>query len=343
MDFSAAGGNPIAVGEYGPATRYPFTPFTALSIAGMGTACNGLTGRFIVREVEYAPDGTVLRFAADAEQHCDDLPPGTFAAIRYNSTIADLVPFGDFVQTRELQDATPLHFDGFAARRFGFVSFTARRISALSWSNSSDIFRSVLLCRSMRLARSMIVRRLSSFTVLPWIDFRISLFQGALASRFARRCRSSWHRRVTQVRLGGNYSSETSSTRTMKTLVALTALLLTIAPAVAQTTNLTGNWTGTLTRTAPDGRTQSIDFMFVLTQKGKVLTGTAGPNPERQWTIEKGAVDGSKVTFQVQQPDGPLRTFTLKLAEGRLQGEMLAELKGQSFTAKVDAGRAKTK
>lgn len=135
----------------------------------------------------------------------------------------------------------------------------------------------------------------------------------------------------------------------MKTLLAIAALLLTTAPAPAhaqtskQTTNLTGKWTGTLTRTAPDGRTQSIDFMFDLTQKGKVLTGTVGPNAERQWPIQKGAVDGGKITFQVQQPDGPLRTFTLKLVEGRLQGEMLAELNGQSFTAKVDGGRAKAK
>ena len=44
-----------------------------------------------------------------------------------------------------------------------------------------------------------------------------------------------------------------------------------------QTTNLTGKWTGTMTRTAPDGRSQTIGFMFDLTQKGKVLTGTAGP------------------------------------------------------------------
>jgi hypothetical protein len=129
----------------------------------------------------------------------------------------------------------------------------------------------------------------------------------------------------------------------MKTLVAIAALLLTIAPAHAQKTSLTGQWTGTLTRTAPDGRTQSIDFMFDLTQKGNVLTGTAGPNAEQQWPIEKGAVDGTKVKFQVQQPNGPLRTFTLALVKDRLQGDMLAELKGQSFTAKVDLGRAKAK
>lgn len=75
-----------------------------------------------------------------------------------------------------------------------------------------------------------------------------------------------------------------------------------------------------------------------------MLTGTAGPNTDRQWAILKGAVvDGSKVKFQVQQPDGPLRTFTLTLMESRLQGEMLAELNGQSFTTKVDLGRAEAK
>jgi len=127
----------------------------------------------------------------------------------------------------------------------------------------------------------------------------------------------------------------------MKTFTAVAVLLLTMTPAHAQTTNLTGKWTGTMTRTAPDGQSQTIDFMCNLTQKGKVLTGTAGPNADRQWAIEKGgAVDGTKVKFQVQQPDGPLRTFTLTLVKGRLQGDMLAELKGQSFTTKVDLGRA---
>ena len=130
----------------------------------------------------------------------------------------------------------------------------------------------------------------------------------------------------------------------MKILAALAVFLFTTATAQAQTTNLTGKWTGKFTRTAPDGRTQEIDWMADLTQKGKVVTGTTGPNAERQWPIEKGgAVDGTKVTFKVQQPDGPMRTFTLTLVKDRLQGDMLAELKGQSFTAKVDLGRDKAK
>jgi len=130
-----------------------------------------------------------------------------------------------------------------------------------------------------------------------------------------------------------------------KSLLAI-ALVLAFVPALSaqtakKTTDLSGTWTGTMTRTAPDGRSQTIGFMFELKQSGKALTGTAGPNAERQWAIEKGgAVDGSKVTFRVQQPEGPMRTFTLQLVKDRLQGEMLAELNGQSFTTTVDAARA---
>jgi hypothetical protein len=103
----------------------------------------------------------------------------------------------------------------------------------------------------------------------------------------------------------------------MKTLVALVLVALALVPAVtsAQATNLTGNWNATFTRTAPTGQTQSITFTFHFTQKGKELTGTIGPEPSRQWKVEKGVVDGTKVTFQVQQPDGPLRTFALALVK----------------------------
>ena len=127
----------------------------------------------------------------------------------------------------------------------------------------------------------------------------------------------------------------------MKTLAAVALFFLAIAPAHAQTADVTGKWTGKLTRTAPDGRTQAIDWMFDFTQKDKVLTGTTGPNADRQWKFDKGTVEGNKIAFKVQQPDGPMRTFTLTLVKDRLQGEMLAELEGQSFTAKVDAERTK--
>ena len=134
----------------------------------------------------------------------------------------------------------------------------------------------------------------------------------------------------------------------MKTfgLIVLVALALVVPAGLSAQTapkaiDVTGTWNANFTRTAPDGRTQTIPFVFVLAQKGKALTGTISPDAARVWKIEKGVVDADKVTFQVQQPDGPLRTFTLKLEKGELKGIMKAELDGQSFEAVVAAQKAK--
>jgi hypothetical protein len=131
----------------------------------------------------------------------------------------------------------------------------------------------------------------------------------------------------------------------MKTLAAIALLALAFVPVVtaAQATDLTGNWNAKFTAPRPDGTTQSITFAFHFTQKGKVLSGTIGPAPERQWKVEKGFVDGAKVTFVVQQPDGgPLRSFTLTHAKGHLTGIMkLTAADGQTLDVTVDAERAK--
>jgi hypothetical protein len=124
-------------------------------------------------------------------------------------------------------------------------------------------------------------------------------------------------------------------------LVALAVFALAI-PAVAQTTaSFTGKWEGTFRLQRPDGtEADPRPVVFNLTQKGKVLTGTAGP-ADRQWKIENGAVEAGKATFAMQQPDGPLFKFTLTIVKGRLEGEMAGEREGVvRGRAKVDAGRA---
>jgi hypothetical protein len=130
----------------------------------------------------------------------------------------------------------------------------------------------------------------------------------------------------------------------MKNLVALAVVLVALVPALgAQTaTSFTGKWEGTFKMQRPDGTEgPPRDVIFDLTQKGKVLTGTAGPK-DQQWKIEKGAVNAGKATFEVQQPDGPLFKFTLTIVKGRLQGEMAGERDGVvRGRAKVDAGKAK--
>jgi len=130
----------------------------------------------------------------------------------------------------------------------------------------------------------------------------------------------------------------------MKKLLALALVLAALTPGVAaQTTaSFTGKWEGTFTMQAPDGTERPPrPVVFDLTQKGRALTGTAGP-PDQQWKIDKAAVNAGKATFEVQQPDGPLFRFTLTIVKGRLQGEMTGERDGVvRGRAKVDAARAK--
>ena len=126
----------------------------------------------------------------------------------------------------------------------------------------------------------------------------------------------------------------------MKRLIVFAFVVL--APAVAaQTASFTGKWEGTFTRQRPDGTEDTNTVVFDLTQKGKELTGTAGP-PDQQWKIEKGTVTAGKATFEVQQPNGPLFKFALTVVKDRLQGDMTGERDGVvRGHAKVDAAKAK--
>jgi hypothetical protein len=130
----------------------------------------------------------------------------------------------------------------------------------------------------------------------------------------------------------------------MKTFVAFALVLAGLAPAVAAQTaaRFTGKWEGTFVMQRPDGTEGDPQpVVFDLTQKGKELTGTAGPAKE-QWKIEKGAVNAGKATFELQQPNGPLFKFTLTIVKGRLQGDMTGERDGVvRGRAKVDAAKAK--
>jgi hypothetical protein len=123
----------------------------------------------------------------------------------------------------------------------------------------------------------------------------------------------------------------------LKKFVVAAIVLFALTPFVAAQTaaSFAGKWEGIFKMQRDDGTEGPENKVeFNLTQKGKVLTGTAGP-PARQWTVEKGAVDAGKATFEVQQPEGPLFKFTLTVVKDRLEGEMTGEREG------VVRGRAK--
>lgn len=80
---------PDKADAYEGATRYPFqSPTTpGLSVSGTGRGCNTLTGRFDVLEAVYGADGSVQRFAANFEQHCEGGTAALRGSVRYNATV----------------------------------------------------------------------------------------------------------------------------------------------------------------------------------------------------------------------------------------------------------------
>jgi hypothetical protein len=126
-------------------------------------------------------------------------------------------------------------------------------------------------------------------------------------------------------------------------VAAALALAIPAVPAAQETSaklvDLTGKWNGSFIMTVDGQQNDDVAFM-TLTQKGDVITGTAGPSLDEQWPIANGKIDGGKITFDVHA-QGPLIHFTLALVDGRLKGEAQGEMEGRKLSAVVDLGRSK--
>lgn len=116
--------------------------------------------------------------------------------------------------------------------------------------------------------------------------------------------------------------------------------VLFLAPALMAAEDLTGKWSGSFVITFSNGESKDSRAFMDLKQNGAEITGTAGENPNKQWAIQKGKVEGNKVTFEVQT-DEPLVKFELTLVDGHLKGEAKAEHEGRSMKAAVDLQRQK--
>lgn len=133
---------------------------------------------------------------------------------------------------------------------------------------------------------------------------------------------------------------------TYRRILALAvAVLVAAAPLSARQSkpaDLTGLWTGTFTQTDGNPGGARID----LKHKGSEVSGTAGPDENRQAPISNGKVTTVKgvtgVTFDVTQPNGVVLSFDLKLTDGRLKGKATGTSQsGDKREAAVDVGRAK--
>jgi hypothetical protein len=92
LDFSSSIGT-LVPGYYQNARKYGTTTFVGLAVVVNNRSCVQVTGRYLVREAEYALNGDIVRLAIDLEHHCSVLNDALFAAIRYNSTVpTDIFP-----------------------------------------------------------------------------------------------------------------------------------------------------------------------------------------------------------------------------------------------------------
>ena len=93
--------------------------------------------------------------------------------------------------------------------------------------------------------------------------------------------------------------------------------------------NVSGTWTGKFKTESKDQPAREETGMFVLTQKGTVISGTAGPDERRQQPITTGKIESTKdgvvLTFDSGRP-GHVLHFEFKVAGDKLTGSVIDEM-----------------
>src|SRR4051794_37994165 len=84
LEFAAPPGQPFVPGVYENAQRASFRTagHPGIDVFGDGRGCSGDDGRFEVRDVAIAPDGTVSRPWLGYEQHCEGSAPALYGEVR---------------------------------------------------------------------------------------------------------------------------------------------------------------------------------------------------------------------------------------------------------------------
>lgn len=115
-------------------------------------------------------------------------------------------------------------------------------------------------------------------------------------------------------------------------------LLLSMVSLLA---DVTGKWSGSFDVTGPDGETKADTAVLNLKQDGGNITGTAGPNEDKQFDIKTGKIDGNKITLEVVMEDGGILSFDLILDAEHIKGDVKGQMGDEKMSAKLDVTRAK--
>ena len=127
----------------------------------------------------------------------------------------------------------------------------------------------------------------------------------------------------------------------MKILIC--ALLLAVCTLTAG--ELNGKWTGQFDITTSNGQNKPDSAVMNLKLDGTTVTGTAGPDEDKQWTVRNGKLEAGKLTFEVvmEGGDGDHGKIVFDLVfdgdtiRGTAQG---TGDDGEKMSAKVDLKRA---
>jgi hypothetical protein len=121
----------------------------------------------------------------------------------------------------------------------------------------------------------------------------------------------------------------------------LCVLVFTLSTFVVQAAELTGKWSGSFDITNEAGETKADTAYMDLQEKDGGVTGTAGPNEDKQWPLRKGKLDGQKLTFEVVTDDGDDLVFELTFDGTSIQGSCAGTGSGgEKLSAKVNLKRA---
>ena len=119
----------------------------------------------------------------------------------------------------------------------------------------------------------------------------------------------------------------------------LTVFIL-LTPLAAAITDISGKWSGSLDRPTDNGLVESTPIVAEFQQEGTTVTGTVGALGQPQLTVEKGTLEGDKLTFEAHAPNG---TYVVRLAvvsASELKGETtFTETTGRTGTAPLKLSR----
>ena len=124
----------------------------------------------------------------------------------------------------------------------------------------------------------------------------------------------------------------------MRTFLCFLVLAVLAVAAVADV-DVSGKWSGTFNMTGPDGDKDGT-ALLILKQNGTDITGSVGPSEDEQFPIQKGKIEGDKITLEADH-DGHTMKIDLVLAADRITGEAHMSAEGQTLSGKIDVSRAK--